>query len=218
MRILLVEDSYQLGESLVTTLRRESFAVDWEQRGSAISSQVELGYYDLLILDLGLPDKSGLEVLEELRSAGKTTPVLILTARDTLEDKLAGFRFGADDYITKPFEVDELMARIRALIRRNSPVSELVLKSGIVSLAPEKRQTFLGEKEVELTATEFVLLELLMRNAGTFVSKHRLYEGLYDWGAEVDSSILHVYISRLRKLFGSEFIETLRGVGYRVKK
>jgi len=218
MRLLLVEDDAHLGESLKTALERSGFAVDWERDGAHIASQVRLGSYDAVVLDVGLPGKSGLKILAELRAGGDGTPVLILTARDTLRDKLAGFESGADDYLTKPFEADELLARLRALIRRNSKVQDLVLECGPVRLAPEQRQAWLRGGEVDLTATEFALLETLMRNAGTFVSKHRIYESLYAWDREVDTSVLHVYISRLRKLFGADFIETLRGVGYRVRK
>ena len=218
MRLLLVEDDAQLGESLETALKRANFAVDWERDGTHIAAQIDVANYDAVVLDVGLPGKTGLEIMRELRGGGDLTPVLLLTARDTLEDKLAGFESGADDYLTKPFEVEELLVRLRALIRRNSKVADLVIQCGNVKLAPDQRQAWIGENEVELTATELGLLEILMRNAGTFVSKHRIYEGLYDWDKEVDSSVLHVYISRLRKLFGAEFIETLRGVGYRVRK
>ena len=218
MRLLLVEDDAHLGESLETALKRANFAVDWEREGTHIASQVGMGNYDAVVLDLGLPGKSGLEILRELREGGDLTPVLILTARDTLQDKLSGFETGADDYLTKPFEVEELLVRLRALIRRNSKVADLVIQCGDVRLAPDQRQAWLRDEEIELTATELALLETLMRNAGTFVSKHRIYESLYDWDKEVDTSVLHVYISRLRKLFGAEFIETLRGVGYRVRK
>jgi len=218
MRLLLVEDDAQLGESLDTALRRGGFAVDWERDGSHIANQVSISNYDAVVLDLGLPGKSGLEILKELREAGDLTPVLVLTARDTLQDKLAGFETGADDYLTKPFETQELLVRLRALIRRNSKVTDVVIQCGNVRLAPDQRQAWLEEREIELTATELALLEILMRNAGTFVSKHRIYEGLYNWDKEVDTSVLHVYISRLRKLFGAEFIETLRGVGYRVRQ
>lgn len=218
MRLLLVEDDVQLGESLETALKRASFAVDWERDGSHIAAQVGMSNYDAVVLDLGLPGKSGLEILKELRTAGDLTPVLILSARDTLQDKLSGFETGADDYLTKPFEVEELLVRLRALIRRNSKVADLVIHCGEVKLAPDQRQAWLNDEEIDLTATELALLEILMRNAGTFVSKHRIYESLYDWDQEVDTSVLHVYISRLRKLFGAAFIETLRGVGYRVRK
>lgn len=218
MRLLLVEDDAQLGESLKTALERASFAVDWEREGRHIASQVALARYDAVVLDLGLPGRSGLEILGEMRSAGDLTPVLVLTARDTLRDKLAGFESGADDYLTKPFEVEELLVRLRALIRRASKVADLVIQCGAVRLAPDERRAWLGDNEVELTATELALLEVLMRNAGAFVSKHRIYESLYDWDRDVDPSVLHVYVSRLRKLFGADFIETLRGVGYRVRK
>lgn len=218
MRLLLVEDDVQLGESLETALKRGNFAVDWERDGTHIAAQIELGSYDAVVLDLGLPGKSGLEILKGLRETGNLTPVLILTARDTLQDKLSGFEIGADDYLTKPFEVEELLVRLRALIRRNSKIADLVIQCGEVKLAPDQRQAWLADREVDLTATELALLEILMRNAGTFVSKHRIYESLYDWDKEVDNSVLHVYISRLRKLFGAGFIETLRGVGYRVRQ
>ncbi len=216
MRILLVEDDMQLGESLVAALKLELYAVDWLKSGEAVCSALGSTRYDLLILDLGLPGMSGMQVLRQLRADRCILPVLLLTARTTLADKVNGLDSGADDYLAKPFEMDELFARLRSLLRRKSEQRATQLVVGELNLDPVNRTvTFLGEAQM-LTAREYAILEILLRNTGRFVSRTRLEEGLYSWGEEVGSNTVEVYISRLRKRFGSELIETMRGVGYRV--
>lgn len=216
MRILLAEDDTQLGESLEEALRLEGYALDWLRSGEQVRSALAATPYDLLILDLGLPRVPGLQVLRQLRVDKHRLPVLVLTARNTVADKVDGLDAGADDYLTKPFEIAELFARVRALLRRRGDHRAGCLDAAGISLDPVHRQVWLQDEELTLTAREFAILEILMRNAGRFVSRGRLEEGIYSWGEEVESNTVEVYISRLRKRFGSDTIETMRGVGYRI--
>ncbi|WOH38154.1 response regulator transcription factor [Thalassotalea fonticola] len=218
MRILLVEDDYQLGESLVSALSIENYAVDLETDGAKVIPMLNAGDYDMMVLDLGLPNVSGDEILKKLRAADDPMPVLVLTARNTTADMIESLDLGADDYLTKPFDIDELFARLRSLHRRSSGRARPVLISGDVELEPKEQVVTKAGIPVTLTAKELSVLEALMSRAGRFVSKSRLEEGMYTWGDEVESNTVEVYISRLRKYFGSDFIETLRSVGYRVKK
>ncbi|MBA6413510.1 response regulator transcription factor [Parahaliea sp. F7430] len=216
MRILLVEDDQQLGESLEAALRLEGYAVDWLDSGEAVRAALGATPYDLLLLDLGLPGVPGMQVLRQLRADKHSLPVMILTARRTLGDKVDGLDAGADDYLTKPFEMDELFARLRSLLRREGSHKSKELEAAGIVLDPVLRTVSFGGEALSLTAREFAILEILMRNAGRFVSRARLEEGIYSWGEEVGSNTIEVYVSRLRKYFGSDCIETMRGVGYRM--
>lgn len=216
MRVLLVEDDVQLGESLDAALRLEQYAVDWLRSGEPVRAALRATPYDLLILDLGLPGVPGMQVLRQLRADKHDLPVLVLTARNTLSDKVDGLDSGADDYLAKPFEMDELFARIRSLLRRSGGSKAVLIEAAGISVDPVDRVVTHAGAIIDLTGREYAILEILVRNAGRFVSRARLEEGIYSWGEEVGSNTVEVYISRLRKRFGAELIETMRGVGYRI--
>tara|TARA_R110002110_G_scaffold205066_7_gene416913 strand:- start:37830 stop:38498 length:669 start_codon:yes stop_codon:yes gene_type:complete len=218
VRVLLVEDDSQLGESLEAAIRLESYAVDWLTSGEPVRSTLASTHYDILIMDLGLPGITGLQVLRQLRADRHGLPVLLLTARNALSDRVDGLDAGADDYLSKPFEMDELFARMRSLLRRGGERRALLLQSGELALDPVDRVVIVAGEVADLTAREFAILEILMRNSGRFVSRERLEEGIYSWGEEVGSNTVEVYISRLRKRFGSNSIETMRGMGYRMPR
>jgi len=218
MRILLVEDDYQIGESLKSAMIMENYAVDLVSDGAKVIPMLRAGDYDLMVLDLDSPDVSGFEILKQVRDDNDPLPIVVLTARDSTQDKVTVFDMGADDYLTKPFDLEEMFARLRSLLRRSYGRSRPVLVSGNVELDPKAKLVTKDGEMVTLTAKELSILETLMSRAERFVSKARLEAGMYAWGNEVGSNTVEVYISRLRKYFGSDFIETLRGVGYRVKK
>jgi len=217
MRILYVEDDELLGDSVKTSAVMEGYAIDWLSDGRLAMGALKSGTYDLIILDRRLPGISGVDILKAVRAEGMETPVLLLTACDSLDDKVAGLDAGADDYMTKPFELDELFARVRSLLRRTTSKAP-VLTAGELELNPATREVSFGGAVVsDLTVKEYCVLEMLMRNRGRFVTKERLLEGSNSWEEEVESNTVEVYVSRLRKRFGHELIETLRGVGYRIK-
>lgn len=217
MRILFVEDDGLLGETVKGALESEGYSVDWLREGNLAFPALKAETYDAAVLDLRLPGQSGVDILQAMRQDGMETPVLMLTACDDLRDKVEVLDAGADDYLTKPFEMDELFARIRSLLRRVGSRAP-VLQYGELKMDPAARKVMFREEEVKgLTAKDFAILELLLRNKGRFVTKQRLLEGSSNWEEEVESNTVEVYISRLRKRFGHDCIETLRGVGYRFK-
>ncbi len=218
MRILLVEDDVMIGESVRKGLQLDGFAVDWVRDGRAAELALETTAYDLLLLDLGLPRKGGLEVLATLRRRGNAVPVLVLTARDAVADRVKGLDAGADDYLVKPFDLEELAARIRALLRRKSGHAEPVLRLGELSLNPATHEVTLGGRAIALSAREFALLHALIERPGAVLSRAQIEEKLYGWGQEVESNTVEVYVHALRRKLGTDFIRNVRGVGYMVKK
>ena len=218
MRILLAEDDPQLGDGLTVGLRQAGFTVDWVRDGPAADVALQAEAFDLLVLDLGLPRLGGLDVLARVRARGQAVPVLILTARDAVGDKVAGLDGGADDYLVKPVDLDELAARIRALIRRSAGRSAPLLVWGELVLDPAARRLTRAGEPVELSGREFALLQMLLEGAGRVLTRSQLEQSLYGWGDEPDSNALEVHIHHLRKKLGSELIRTLRGVGYTIPR
>lgn len=214
MRILLVEDDPMIGESTRDWLRQDGFTVDWVQDGSEAEEALAHQNCDLLLLDLGLPGRSGLDLLRGLRAQGSRLPVLILTARDAVSDRVAGLDAGSDDYVVKPFDLSELSARIRALWRRRLGRAEPLLEAGAVALDPATHEVRLNGRPVSLGAREFALLQCLMERPGAILSRAQLEERLYGWGQEVESNAVEVYIHHLRRKLGRDAIRTVRGVGY----
>ncbi|MEO8506554.1 MAG: response regulator transcription factor [Betaproteobacteria bacterium] len=216
MRILLVEDDPMIGKSLQTALQQDSYTVDWVKDGQAAKLALDAadGAYGLVLLDLGLPRKSGLDLLREIRRAGSRVRVLIVTARDAVADRVAGLDAGADDYLVKPFSLDELAARMRALLRRDVAREDNVLRNGDLALDPAARTLSRNGTLVDLSAREFALLAALLERPGTALSKTQLEERLYGWGEEVESNTVEVHVHNLRKKLGVEAIRTIRGVGY----
>ncbi|MFP5505396.1 MAG: response regulator transcription factor [Gammaproteobacteria bacterium] len=215
MRLLIVEDDAELGASLKTALERQGFAADWRDNGIDGQYMGEQEPYDVIVLDLGLPGRPGLEVLRNWRKAGVATPVLVLTARDAWHEKVEGFQAGADDYLGKPFHVEELVARLNALIRRASGVAQSELSvGGLVLDAGTQRVRTAAGADIELTGTEFRLLRYFMLHPGQILSKTQLAEHVYDYDSEKDSNVIEVYVRRLRQKLGDDLIETRRGQGY----
>jgi two-component system response regulator QseB len=216
MQILLAEDDQQLGESLMSALSLDNYSIDWVLRGNEVLPALRSAKYDALILDIGLPGLSGLDVLRNLRRRGDRIPVMLLTARDAVTDRVSGLDLGADDYLGKPFDMDELFARLRSLLRRSGAISEAILVLGELKIDLDSREVVFKGRRSIVPAKEMAVLELLARSRGRFVTRARLEEGIYRGGVEIGSNTVEVYISHLRKQFGSESIETLRGVGYRL--
>jgi len=218
MRILLVEDDALLGDAVCAGLTQASFTVDWVKDGKAALTAASAGWHDLVILDLGLPEMSGQDVLTALRNGANDIPVLILTARDTVDQRIAGLDSGADDYMTKPFDLDELCARVRALLRRRAGRAAPLLHHGDVILDPAAHVATQQGEQVNLSHREFSMLQLLMESAGRVLSRQHFEESLYGWDEEIESNAIEVHIHHLRKKLGSDLIRTVRGVGYTIDK
>jgi DNA-binding response OmpR family regulator len=216
MRVLLVEDDPMIGKTLAQALTQDGYAVDRVADGEAAQAALAVAgdAYAMVLLDLGLPRKSGLELLRELRRAGNRVRVLIVTARDAIADRVEGLDAGADDYLTKPFSLDELTARMRALLRRDIGREDNVLRHGELTLDTVTRVVTHRGQAVDLSAREFALLAALLERPGAALSKAQLEERIYRWGEEVESNAVEVHVHNLRKKIGSETIRTLRGVGY----
>ena len=218
MRVLLVEDDALLGDGVRAGLTQHGYTVDWVRDGVAAELALRDEDFDLAVLDLGLPRQDGLAVLRKLRAAGKDTPVLILTARDTVADRVAGLDAGADDYLIKPFDLDELSARLRALTRRRAGRTSSVIRYQDLELDPAARSLTQSGQAVILTARELAIFEALMNNIGRALSKERLEEALYGWDEGVESNAIEVHIHHLRKKLGKDRIKTVRGIGYLLPK
>jgi two-component system OmpR family response regulator len=218
MRLLLVEDDLMIGESVLDLLRAEDYAVDWVKDGEMAETALRTQTYDLVLLDLGLPRRDGLEVLRSLRARKERIPVLIATARDSVQQRIAGLDAGADDYVLKPYDLDELLARIRALTRRAAGRAEPVYEHKGVSINPVTREVLVAGLPVVLSAREWAVLEPLLARPGLVLSRTQLEEKLYGWKDEISSNAVEVYIHGLRKKLGSELIRNVRGVGYMVPR
>jgi two-component system response regulator QseB len=218
MRILLVEDDELLGDGLRTGLIQYRYAVDWLKDGLSADQALKTENFELVVLDVGLPKMTGIEVLQNLRARGQTMPVLILTARESVDDRVKGLDSGADDYLTKPFDLDELCARLRALQRRFSSRAEPLLVHENISLDPAAHAVTISGELINVSRREFALLHKLLENAGRVLSREHLTQSLYGWGDDVDSNALEVHVHNLRKKFGQNFIHTIRGIGYMIDK
>jgi len=218
MRLLLVEDDTMIAESLRDQLRAEHYAVDWVGDGEAAQAALLVHHYDLVLLDLGLPKRDGMAVLEGLRRRKDRTPVLVATARDAVSQRVAALDAGADDYLIKPFDIDELLARIRALLRRAAGQGEPVYEHAGARLDPKTREASLNGRTVELSAREWAVLEPLLARPGQVLSRAQLEEKLYGWGEEVASNAIEVHIHGVRRKLGADLIRNIRGVGYMVPR
>ena len=218
MRLLLVEDDTMIGEAVLDLLRAEHYAVDWVKDGAMADTALGSQNYDLVLLDLGLPRRDGLDVLRTLRKRGERVPVLIATARDAVADRVAGLDAGADDYVVKPYDTDELLARIRALLRRSAGHGEPTFQHKGVSLNPATREASVNGEPVNLSAREWAVLEPLLARPGMVLSRTQLEEKLYGWRDDISSNAVEVYIHGLRKKLGAELIQTVRGLGYLVPR
>ena len=220
MRILLVEDDKMIAEAVSNGLKTARYAVDWVNNGNTAEQALNSQQYDLVLLDLGLPGQDGLQVLKHLRQDKNNTPVLIVTARDDLDSRLAGLDGGADDYIIKPFDLSELLARIRAVLRRQSGQSTPLLSNGAITLNPTNYQVTLADQPmpIELSNKEFAILQALMTRPGIIHSRADLEDKIYAWGDEVESNAIDFLIHALRKKIGKEHIKNVRGVGWLVSK
>ncbi len=216
MRLLLAEDDTMIGEAVRAGLRRQGFAVDWVLDGVAAEQALLAEDYDACLLDLGLPRKAGLDVLRRLRERGSMLPVLVLTARDAITDRVDGLDAGADDYVVKPFDLAELAARIRAVTRRKGGRAQAAIEHGEITLDPATREVRRNGELVALSPREFALLQALLEHPGRILSRAQLEERLYGWGEEVESNVIEVHLHTLRRKLGANFIRNVRGVGYRI--
>ncbi|MGM3411577.1 response regulator transcription factor [Ralstonia holmesii] len=219
MRVMLVEDDPMIGEAVQEALKDASYAVDWVKNGQTALTTLSYQHYDLVLLDLGLPGKDGLQVLAAIRNGGNPIPLLVITARDGLDDRLRGLDGGADDYVLKPFEMAELLARMRAVQRRKSGNASPVLSNGTLSLDPSTREAVVsGGSPVQLSNREFALLQALLVRPGAILSRSELEDRIYGWGEEVESNAIEFLIHTLRRKLGKEVIKNVRGVGWMVSK
>jgi two-component system OmpR family response regulator len=219
MRVLLVEDDAMIGEAIQQSLQDAAYAADWVKNGQTALTTLSCQHYDLVLLDLGLPGKDGLEVLANIRAKDNPVPILIITARDGLHDRIRGLDGGADDYLLKPFEMAELLARMRAVLRRKGGHAVPLLSNGVVSLDPATREAIVGNAAaVALSNREFSLLQALLMRPGAILSRSELEDRIYGWGNEVESNAVEFLIHALRRKLGADVIKNVRGVGWMVSK
>ena len=218
MRLLLVEDDLMIGEAVLDALRTAHYAVDWVRDGAMADTALASNTYDLVLLDLGLPQRDGLAVLRTLRARGQVVPVLVATARDAVADRIAGLDAGADDYVVKPYDIDELQARIRALLRRDAGQAGPTYSQHGISLNPATHEATRDGKPVPLSAREWAVLEALIARPGVVFSRAQLEEKLFSWKDDVSSNAVEVYIHGVRKKLGADLIQTVRGLGYLVPR
>jgi two-component system OmpR family response regulator len=218
MRVLLVEDDQMIGNAMEYALRCANYAVDWVMDGASAQSSTQAQYYDAILLDLGLPKRDGLEVLNAIRCSGNTTPILIVSARDAVEARISGLDLGADDYLLKPFDMAELLARMRAVIRRKNGHASSTLENGPISLNLTTREVTVEGKAIRLSAREFSLIEALLIRPGAILSRQELEDRIYGWHHEVESNAVEFLIHGLRKKLGSDAIKNVRGLGWMVSK
>lgn len=216
MKLLLAEDDAMLGTSMEKALTQAGLTVDWVRNGQHALNALQEQSYDVVLLDIGLPEVDGMQVLQHMRQRRQATPVLMVTARDAIRDRVAGLNQGADDYLTKPFDLDELVARIHALARRQPGHANPILKMGRLSLNPIEREVRLGDKLLSLSQREFDLLQALMQKPGTVLSIEQLESKLYGWGEEISSNAIEVHLHHLRRKLGEPWIRNVRGVGYKL--
>lgn len=218
MKILLVEDDAMIGENIQIALDDEGIAADWVIDGAAAEVALSTHAYDAMVLDLGLPQKDGIEVLRGLRARGNAVPVLVVTARDTVAQRVQGLNAGADDYLVKPFDLEELIARLHALVRRSRGRLDPIYRNGELEINTETRQVLMAGRQVILSAREWAILDALIARPGAILSRSQLEEQLYGWSGDVESNAVEVYIHGLRKKLGQQLIVNIRGVGYMVEK
>lgn len=218
MRVLLVEDDRMIAEAVRTALQADGHTVDWMRDGATAASALASSTFDIVLLDLGLPRRGGLEVLGEARARGVSTPVIIITARDDVQSRIAGLDSGADDYVVKPFDLDELAARMRSVLRRGAGRGEPLIEHAGIRLNPATREVSYRGAPVQLSAREYAVLEALLLRPGAILSRAQLEDRLYGWGGEIESNAVEVYIHALRRKLDSDAIRTVRGVGYCVAK
>ncbi|WP_020561035.1 response regulator [Thiofilum flexile] len=219
MRILLVEDDGLIGEAVGQALKDEAYALDWVRDGEQALGAIQIQEYGLILLDLGLPRRDGFAVLQHLRQTKQLVPVIIITARDSVEERIKGLDFGADDYLVKPFAINELLARMRAIIRRHQGNANPVLSNGVICLDPATREAQReAEERIQLSAREYALLHALMLRPGSILSRSELEERIYGWNEEVESNVVEFLIHSLRRKLGKDAIKNIRGLGWMVSK
>lgn len=218
MRLLLVEDDESLGDAVKTGLMQFGYIVEWLKDGEAARAAIKTESFELMILDLSLPKLSGMRLLQAIRNDHNVTPIIILTARDSIQDRIKGLDNGADDYITKPFDLNELSARIRALIRRSQGRADTVLQYANVTLDPAAHTVMVDQEFINVPRREFALLQKLLENSGHVLSRDQLMQSIYSWDEDVDSNALEVHIHNLRKKLNANYIRTIRGIGYMAEK